>query len=321
MAFTLVEILVAMAIFAMLATLLFGVLSQVNKTWQQAQSQIEPRKSGRAILDYITRELEMASLPEVRGMNYSNTSSSPDSTDLNLQFLENPSQANSAFLNPHAIFWQAPVASVTTNGNMAEVGYFIRWDVSNPNNPRALLCRLLVNPSDTNYLIYSSPNAWLSDAILDSAAPGVKNTGDPANSYKGWFADNVIGLWARSLDARGNPITNSALNAAYVNYAYDSRKGYRYQVGTNVIIKSGFQSAGTTNQIFATLPASVEVALVILDSRAASRLTQKPVYTNTWPPTATSFWTDVNRFVSNLPTAVRSGSRIYSTRVALKNAD
>lgn len=319
--FTLVELLVAMAIFSILAALLFTILSQVNRTWQQAQSRIEPRKSGRAILDYINRDLGAAALPAARGMTYGSPTAQPDSPNLNLQFLANPSQLTAAtFLNPHALFWQAPIASVTTHGNLAEVGYFVRWDESNPNNPRAMLCRFFVNPGDTNYLIYSSPTNWLSDSILNSAAPGVKDTTTPANSYKGWFADNVIGLWARCLDSRGNPVTNSALNSAYANYAYDSRKGYRYQVGTNVVIKSGGPSIGTTNQILATLPASVEVALVILDSQAASRLTQKPVYTNS-PPTATSFWTDINGFVSNLPAPVRSGARIYSTRVTLKNAD
>jgi hypothetical protein len=186
-----------------------------------------------------------------------------------------------------------------------------------------------VNPNSSDYLIYRnssswSPNAWLSDAILNSAAPGVKDTANPASSYKGWFADNVIGIWARPLDPQGNVITKTALNSPLLNYAYDSRKGYRYTATsgtkTATVIKSGFNSAGTIYQILATLPASVEIAIVILDSSSAALLTKKPSYPAT-APTADSFWKDISTFVDSLPEPVRRGARVYSSRITLENAD
>lgn len=318
MAFTLLELLVAMAVFTLLAVLLFGVLGEVNRAWEQAQAQIEPRKSGRAILDYFTRELEIATLPANRTMTYATASSPPISPDLGFQFLVNPSGFLSPkFFNPQALFWQAPIGS---NG-FAEVGFFVRWDESTPNQPRAVLCRLLIKPGDSNYFIQSNPTNWLTDAVLNRAAPGVMDSNDPTLSYRGWLADNVIGLWARCLDPRGNPITNSALNTAYAGSTYDSRKGYRYSTGTATNALSSFTPSGTTSQVLATLPASVEVAVVILDSRSAAKLTQKPAYPVTSPTTPHSFWADINTFVSNLPAPVRSGARIYSTRVTLRNAD
>jgi hypothetical protein len=43
-------------------------------------------------------------------------------------------------LYPHALFWQAPVAKNTSMGNIASVGYFIRWDTtSQPGRAKLIL--------------------------------------------------------------------------------------------------------------------------------------------------------------------------------------
>jgi len=323
--FTLIEILVSLAVLVIISAFLFSIVTNVNNTWQQGQSQIGPRQSGRAILDAIQNDLETAALPADKSDHASlQLIANIDSTGASL---------NSQYLYPHAFFWQAPIATDTTYGRNAEVGYFVRWDSSNPANPRAMLCRFFVNPespaSPTNYLVETG-TPWLTSSIIEAVAPGLKNTSDPSLSYKGWFTDNVIGLWIRPLDPTGSPILNkasgatttalgTAYNATAPSYSFDSRQGYSYKVGSTVYLKSGFKDPSNTYQIANTLPPFVEIAIVLLDSRAASRVTQIPTYTQT-APTATSFWTDINNFVASLPPGVRQGARVYSTRIALRNA-
>ncbi len=119
----------------------------------------------------IASDLRPAALPIDRSNLY------------NLQLLEDPpslinatSGLGGGYLYPHALFWQAPLATVNLSGGagkMAEVGYFVRWINTSSSNPRAILCRFFVNPGDSNYLIYSQPTNWLTSSVLDAAAPGV----------------------------------------------------------------------------------------------------------------------------------------------------
>lgn len=310
--FTILELLAAMAVFMLFMVILFSVLFQVNLGWQQGQSRIEPRKSGRVILDQIRRELQMAAMPANRAMVYK--SGVPSSTQLSYQFLVNPTGLASSILNPQAIFWQAPL-----EGRMAEVGYFVRWDVTKASNPRAMLCRFFVKQGDANYQILSQPENWLTSSIIDNVAPGTVDSANPANSYKGWFADNVIGLWVRCLDPNGNPIVTDGLGTGYSQYAYDSRRAYRYSPGTSAVIKSGYQDLTGNLNILSNLPDSVEVALVILDNQAAERLSSKPSY-GISSPSLESFWKDIDQFVKSLPEPVRKGARVYSARIKLNDA-
>jgi len=336
--FTLVELIVSIGVLSILFLLLFGILNQLSGTWTQIRAQIYRHQNGQAILGLIASDLRVAMLPQNRMETHS------------LQLVVDPPALLTAspnnYLFPHAIFWQAPIATNTTNGNIAEVGYFIRWDTTtNPSNPRATLCRFFVNPSDANYLIYSTTQSWLTPAILDAVAPAT------TSPYQGWFADNVIGLWVRCLDANGVPITQTATavgqqsSALTTNYSFDSRLGYLSSNagGTPAYIpKYAYYDPGTGQNIIAgALPSTVEIAIVLLDSPAAAQLrgplssilyapfTMSPAVTPT-PPAASpytsnspaDFWNDVNQFLANLKTSqptVAKGAHVYSIRVPLVN--
>ena len=340
--FTLVELLVSVAILSILILLLCGILNEVSTSWTQVRAQIDRRQNGQAILALISSELRTAAVPSDR----MNTSS--------LQLVVDPPAllTTAGYLYPHAIFWQAPIASGTTNGSLAEVGYFIRWDTTtNSANPRASLCRFFVSPTDTtNFLIYSTPANWLTPAtgqagaIIDAVAPG-----NSANNYKGWFADNVIGLWVRCLDANGIPITQTASAAGHqtdsktTNYSFDSRLGYLASSVTGTpkyIPKSAYYDAGSKTDVIAcALPSAIEIAIAVVDAQTASHVTAIPSYTPfnmsptlpsgasaaAAPYTANSpvdFWNDINFFLANLKTKqplVARGTHVYSIRVPLVN--
>lgn len=180
--FTLIELLTSIALLAIIGLILVGMASQAARMWSLAESQNQHRQRARAMLDFMAAEMREAVLP----VDASATNS--------LQFILNPTGLDAKFFNRDAIFWQAPLASDTSRGDLSEVGYFVRW-----NGIEASLCRFHADPSDTNYLIYSDPSAWLSDGILDAAAPASK-----AEKYRGLFLENVIGLWVNAFNADGS---------------------------------------------------------------------------------------------------------------------
>ena len=213
--FTLLELLVATAIFATLVLVLATISNQALGTWSRSENKSELREAARTAINLMGSELRQAVLPVYRG-------------DTNgLQLVVNPASLSATFKNRDAIFWQAPVATSRTKGDLAIVGYFIRKEGN-----VSKLCRFFVNPDDTNYLIYSSPNAWVTDALLNSRAPA-----DEASDLQGVFLENVPGMWI------------TVYTNATAPYATDYNS--------------------LTAQV---LPARVEISLALLDKIGAQRV-------------------------------------------------
>lgn len=264
-AFTLLELLVGVAILTILVVILSGVFGGVSKTWQLGQSSNERLQNIRAITDFISGELRSALLPVNR-------------TDkANLQFIVNPGSISSSFRNGDAVFWQAPVSAVQTYGDVAAVGYFVRWDESRASNPRPNLCRFYTSQttSPANFLIYSQNGGsvqWLTDAILNAVAPA-----DRANAYEGLIAENVVAIFAQCLDAKGRPIEKSYAESSFSNGGFDSRLGYTDLEGN----KSADFTLSGAKQPLCVLPPMVKLSFVLLDSKSAAGITpaQKAILT------------------------------------------
>ncbi len=226
--FTLVELMVATAVLSLMVLMLMDVLNRTSSAWTLGQAQTERRQSARSVADVIARELQPALMPV-------------DSADQSsLQFLLNPTTIPTNLRNPDALFWQAPIASDRGYGDVAEVGYFLKWDTTSRNNPHPLFCRFFVNPTDQdNYLILKSPTAWLTPDVLNKVTPA-NNQG--TNAYAGLFAENVIGFWVRAYDKNGTCLKD-----------YDSRAKK-------------------------VLPRTVKIFLVLVGPTGLARLTQVPDY-------------------------------------------
>ena len=160
------------------------------------------------------------------------------------------------------MFWQAPLATETTFGEIAEIGYFVKWSETDRAVPRPVLCRFFVNPSkqdssgaiianSENFLIYKSMDSWLSGSLLGSVAPA-----DKASGYVGLFAENVVGLWLRC----------TGLDGAELPKTFDSRKGYELTV--KYTDASGMQ----TKKEQRYLPAAVTVSVAQIESRLTPRM-------------------------------------------------
>ena len=286
-AFSLLELLVATAVFVALALVLVSIAGSLSSFWQMGISHNETRSSAIAAFSRMARDLRVAAAPI-----------NPAST--NFQLVVNPTNVGINYKLPQAAFWQAPVASDRSHGDMALVGYFVQW-VAETNGSVPKLCRLLID--STNYQ-FGKPSDWVTDAVIASNAPATK-----ASGYDGQLAENILGIWMQPLDQAKKPIIANASNVAYPNGQFDSTRGY--WVGLT-------NASGTlvTNTFPSALPASIEVAVVAVDARTAKRLTgsERP------GARSTNMWNDVNAFYTNLPQGIRRGARIYSTVIDLQSA-
>ena len=281
--FSLVEMLVAMTILLIITGLLLSMTGSMMSSWTTDSARNERRTIGRTVFERMSRDLGQTTLPLSRGSSNS------------LEFIINPTTVSAAYQLPQAVFWQAPVTTDgATNGDLAEVGYFVQWADGGP-----VLSRLLVNPSEANYLIYKTPTSWISDTILLNSAPSTASAG-----YSGLLAKNVMGLWVQALDPSGNPIQQAS---HLTGENFDSRLAYPY---TNSI----YPTAISTNSA-AALPASLQVAIIVIDSRTAKLLkgTEKPSSTSL----SGNFWADINSFYSSLSPRIQQGAVIQSTVIQL----
>jgi uncharacterized protein (TIGR02599 family) len=299
-AFTLVELMVSMTVLAIVVVMMSQMLITTQNAWSLGEANKERMQKARALSDFIGNELRAALLP----INRTNTS--------NLQFVVNPASITAATFNNHdSMFWQAPLATDQTIGDVAEVGYFVQWDNSNAANPHSQLCRFFVNHGsgttpDPNFLIYSSPAAWLSNATLQSVAPANRS-----NSYKGLFAENILGFWVQCLDPLGQPIVKDASGGAFTGDAFDSRRGYTYTDST--------QTPSTIVVAACALPPIIALSVVTIDSGTASRIgaTQKTAITTLVGSSANASAFVTSALSSSSLQAIRRGLRSYQTRIYL----
>jgi len=294
-AFTLLEILAAVVILGLLVIALASISRQVGDAWQRVEAASQRREAARTVFHFLVRELRMAAAPVP----------DPQTGEANLQLLLNlpattdrPGGVPPALLNPHALFFQAPLQRDARLGELALVGYFIHWDTTTPGQARPVLARYYVPPSDTtHYTLYSDTPPW------PSFAPALAPATPP--DYQGWLSDHVLALWMRALDSQGEPITVNAAGEP-MGYGFDSREGYRDASG----------------QVFRApaLPPMVEIALVTIDTRTASRLTAPLIPEPTAPGVLHADATtpgSIAHYLENLPPEIRNGTRLFTTRVRL----
>ena len=276
-AFSLVEILTAMAILSMIVFTLATLANVAGNIWEQGENQNQHRQRARAVLDVLSRELRSAMLGVAEFP--SNPADPAAPVDKTLQLIINP-PVSSSYRNRDSIFWQAPIATDTAQGDLAEIGYFIRWT-----GKQASLCRFFVNPSDPDYQIYQNPNGWLSDGLIEKIAPA-----DKAHQYRGLFLENVIGLWVTPRSFRSDGTVAPAQDGSDT-HRYDSR-------------------ATTPN----ALPSVVEVSLVLLDSSTAKQLQTPGQVTSLYSSSDTA-----EAFVDALPDNLRQGASIVRNTIALRS--
>jgi prepilin-type N-terminal cleavage/methylation domain-containing protein len=290
-AFTLVEILIAVAILTFLVVLLSGLASSVNKAWVSGEQRVQTFQDGRAILDLISRELAQAVI------------------STRLQFVQNPSLTPtlaSQRTNSSSLFWQAALDS-TASGNLSEIGYFL--------NDSFQLQRFFVPPTDAvNYQVFTNaPNdrsaVWVTSYAGNSA---ITRT----------VSDGVVALWIRCLDANDELIpwlsssttVNGDTGATPVQF--NSAAHFQPAIrGQSSSFK--YTNRSTTAQAH-LLPATVEITIVTIDAktmvRSSGSIPGLPALTGPQDiPNA------ITAFNQQLVSSKVQSARTFTTRVALRN--
>jgi len=295
--FTLVELVVAMAIFSILLVMIVNVIDRTGTLSSGSIAKMEASRVARECLDLISRDLAAPLLPYDRASAKS------------LQFVASPTDLQADYANPHALFWQAPLSRVSGKGNLALVGYFaLRSVASDPKQNRFQLRRLHVDQSDAvNFdLLFSGTDNWYR-TLAPEFAPASESP-ENGESYKGWVADGVLGIWVRCLDSRGGPIKLSGSGQA-LGSSFDSRKAF--QASRHRYPGSGFSA----------LPSMVEVGLVTCSPSDIRRITKLPGTSSSGDPD--KFYTDINGFVNEVQKDNPGAKTVaaYTRKIPILTAD
>jgi uncharacterized protein (TIGR02599 family) len=284
--FTLVEVLVSLAILAVLLTIIAQVLGQVQRVWSSANSRVAQFREARRAMERITSNLSQATLNTYFQYFYGGGNPIvPPNSQLRagplgyvrfseLQFISGPSStvlSLSATESPgHAVFFQAPLGGgleglAGSNGyinlptGLSACGYYLSFGSDRNFRPGFLNQRSHPERERYRLMEYRPPleNNVIYDQGAGGGAPGVPNP----NWYRqitNWsrpVAENIVLMIISPkrpvFDGTGDPRDIAP------DYLYDSSAN-----GMNL------NQAAQDFQ----LPPLVEVTLVALDEVSAQRL-------------------------------------------------
>lgn len=292
-AFTLVELMVSMAVLSVVGILILTMVSNVSSVTKRTRDQVESYQGARAGFEALTRTIAQATLNTY--WDYYDSASKPANDagyngtparygrQSELHFRSGPTDSlfgasNGGLTRPtHGIFFQIPggITSNSTlkplNNTLNGIGFFLEFGNDDALRPTFLATetsipkrhryRLLqMQQATENLQIYSSSNgtAWFQDP-LGFGSITVNATSRPANV----LAENVIALVIIPRLSSAEDPTGASL--VKTDYNYDSRTTKSYSA-TSV---SGKSMSGTTLH---QLPPLVEVIMVAIDETSAQRL-------------------------------------------------
>lgn len=326
-AVTLVETLVATAIFSLMLGFLLVMVNGVQRAWLRGDQKVEVLQNGRAVLELMSRELQGTVVSD------------------QIQFVQTPDLTllvPNLAPNSSSLFWMAP-GTDSEAGNLCEFGYYLVRDDAAKSYQ---LMRFFVRPNNTLYYLGTQafnmgnptarrPYSFANEALWITSLP--PEAFDPANpgGAVSVAADGVVGLWIRCLDIEGNPIPWLSGASSYTSGRIQFSSGASFQMTTkadpflaaNPLLsntKKTFQyTAGPTATAAQTKsanrpPASVEITLAVIDSRVLQRnvtIPPMPVSTD-----AEQVETDAAHYLQSLIDAGCDSAQLFTKRITLPGA-
>jgi len=342
--FTLVELLVSMAILSMLLVVMASMVTQTSTAWRSTKGKIEQFRQARDAFEAMSRRVSQSTLNTY--FDYQDASGNTRTTNNSatfvparyarqseLRFISGPGLAGTATSTPprptHSIFLLAPLGVVDNSTNYGGLqnllntwGYYVEYADDSQFLPAFLTSlkrnrfRLmeLMQPSETMSLYtYTSGNstytnrAWFTDALATSPPPVHV------------LAENVIALVllpklsAEDIAALGSSYSDASLSP---NYTYDSTT------------TSADANLNPKNQ----LPPVVQMTVVAIDELSAKRIgaagmdgintTLNGLFTtagSTIDPTVAGFAKDLKTLEAYL-IQKHINYRIFTTDISIKGA-
>lgn len=304
-AFTLVELLVSLAVLTILLLINAQVIGQVQATWSASNARVSQFREARTAFDIITRNLSQATLNTFMDYqtNYLATAASTSGTSTggpgsyvrksNLQFVCGnastlvPAGGGASNLPGHAVFFQAPLG-VTENPNYVGLdrllcarGYFVQFSSDQffkpaflPSGNLRYRYRLMEYspPAEKNKIHSLTPNAsgavdggWFTDA---GAAMSITETATNISATRP-VADNILTLL---ISPRREPTAAEATSGSKETAAGPTSIAPAYAYNSAQIVGATTTATQGTQNL---LPPLVRVVLVAIDEKSADRLDQQ----------------------------------------------
>ena len=333
-AFTLVEVLVSMAILLMMLLIVTQVIDTAQKTWRRASARLSQFREARGAFDRLTRSLAQATLHPYRVYDYGNGlapgyTEDPTSwpvgfvrtTDLGFVIGDNNtfSLGSSTQAPGNTILFQAPLGFTAMNEyrqltNLLCVrGYYVLFSTNRTTLPVGLAERLQYKsrfrlyeyqpPTETNTVFTAaSSTAWM--------APSTANV----TAYSAPVAENIFSLILSPSFAGDTEITGASGALVKVG-RIEPATSYKF----NSVAPVG--APNLKNQ----LPSTVQVVMMAMDEESAAKLEQR--FGSSAPKLYTATFVNPLNLVKDLKVTRESlqklniNFRIFSTTVNIPAAD
>lgn len=319
-AFTLLELMVSLVVFAGILVVFSTLTSGIVKMWMEGESRIETHQNARGALEIITREL------------------TPAVVDTRMQFAVVPADeltrrgAKHLVADSPVILWMAPLGE---QGDLRCVGYFLFRDATRgfyrlkriyirPLEDRAYFPVMVNegNPRDPALRISATNADW----FLRNWDNKAFDEEDPANddAIVTTVADNVIAFWVQCLDLAGNPVPTLMKAPHHAGSAMIYNSAAYFQMTTTTPFDSGktteFLAASGQSMKANRVPSAVDVTVVTIDSTVISRGMDIPAVENIFAADGSlDVEESITRFNRALLDRNIKNGRTFTTRVNLLN--
>jgi prepilin-type N-terminal cleavage/methylation domain-containing protein len=316
--FTLLELLIAMAVFSIILLVLMSMTDTASNAWTRSEERVESAQSARATLELLSREM------------------TPATIDTCQQFVVMPAEtlsqcgAQGAVEHSQVAFWMAPLGK---DGDLRAVGYYLQR-VDERRFYR--LKRIYIGPENEDYYPagFDSENpvdpSILADAedagrLLGTLNDDAFNDSDPSNnkSVVSTVADGVIALWIQCYDLLGNPIPWVSEDKDHPESTLMFNSAALFKMATSRPFENGKTFVYLPDHAGAVkgnrLPAAVEIAIVTLDNTTLDqRGTAIPAMENILTESGSlDLEASLSQFQKELLQRGFNNARTHSTRIKL----
>lgn len=298
-AFTLVEIMVSLAVLTILLLISAQVIGQVQSTWSASNARVSQFREARTAFDILTRNLSQATLNTyidydnnyIATAGSSSAASAPASyvRKSDLQFICGPAASlvtgggGADALPGHAVFFQAPLG-VTNSPTLVGLdrllcarGYFVQYTSDEswipafipPGNSSFRYRLMEYSPPAEKNMIYPAgatgtvTNSWFAGAGVTSGSSSSSTATIPVTRP---VADNIVAL---IISPRREMKPGEEASTAETIATGTTEIATNYQYNSTVVNLATTASPLGTQHL---LPPLIRVVLVAIDERSAKQL-------------------------------------------------
>lgn len=276
--FTLVELLVAMAITALIVTVLVSITSLSLDTWNRSRSEIRAARQGKALLESMARDFE--SLVVRRGNSfewlYAESKPSSDGPGGNAS----PNAVDLIFFSAATDRYNGEigVVGVDEGGDVSTIGYQLVYKdpiagATNDAFKTFVLYRKLVNPKET-FGSTTTPGT-LGETDLESAFSSVSSS--PVDDEENFICENIyqFSVTFHVLVTQSTGSTTTTRSVA-VPIGPTSSAADEFRITGAGIDTTFASSAATNDEIRSGQVTAVEISATVLTDFGLQQMRQRP---------------------------------------------